>query len=182
MRVSEPGHQIWYDCVCRELETKSACNSCRVIYEQHLAIKKPPPPALASQPQLLLRCDYDALVLSTGYVVERALEMFPRVLEAGCILVGLQIGVDEFDKSVQVLGCDLQGVSTLWVRLVVGGGGLQHRSLGRSNRHSGSESQRKARPRLRRPCTHRRRGEHAASTRAHACHRGRAAGVSLDRI
>jgi hypothetical protein len=38
---------------------------------------------------LLLRCDYDALVLSTGYVVERALEMFPRVLEAGCVLVGL---------------------------------------------------------------------------------------------
>lgn len=46
--------------------------------------------------------------------------MFPRVLEAGCILVGLQIGVDEFDKSVQVLGCDLQGVSNLWVRSVVG--------------------------------------------------------------
>lgn len=58
------------------------------------------PPALMYQPKLLLRCDHDALVLSTGYVVERALEMFPRVLEAGCVLVGLQIGVDEFDEAV----------------------------------------------------------------------------------
>lgn len=69
------------------LKTKSACNSCCVIYEQHAAIKKPPPRLSCTSQKLLLRCDYDALVLSTGYVVERALEMFPRVLEAGCVLV-----------------------------------------------------------------------------------------------
>ena len=78
-----------------------------------LPTESAPTRALIHQPKTLLCCDYDALVLSTGYVVERALEMFPRVLEAGCIIVGLQVGVDEFDESVQVLGCDLQRVNTL---------------------------------------------------------------------
>jgi hypothetical protein len=37
--------------------------------------------------------------------------MFSRVLERRGILVGLEVGVDELDKAVQVFGCDLQSVS-----------------------------------------------------------------------
>jgi hypothetical protein len=55
---------------------------------------------------LLWRCD-DAFVLSAGYVIQGALEVFSRVLETRCVLVGLEVGVNEFDEAVEVLGCDL---------------------------------------------------------------------------
>lgn len=56
---------------------------------------------------LLLRRGDDALILTTRYVIERALEMFPRVLKTGCVFIGLQVGVDELDEAVKVLGCNL---------------------------------------------------------------------------
>jgi hypothetical protein len=56
-------------------------------------------------------------VFSARYVVQRALEMLPRIFETRRILIGLQIRVDEFDEAIEVFGCDLHIVSIERIRL-----------------------------------------------------------------
>lgn len=61
--------------------------------------------------EALLRRRDNTFILSARYVVERALEVFPWVLETGSVFVRLQIRVDEFDEAVEIFGRDLEHVS-----------------------------------------------------------------------
>jgi hypothetical protein len=57
------------------------------------------------------RRNNNTFVFSARYVVQRALEMLPRIFETRRILIGLQIRVDEFDEAIEVFSCDLHIVS-----------------------------------------------------------------------
>jgi hypothetical protein len=50
----------------------------------------------------LLCCGDDTFVLSARYVIQCALEVFSWIFETRCILVGLEIRVDELDQTVEV--------------------------------------------------------------------------------
>jgi hypothetical protein len=65
-----------------------------INYDDHNA---PSQPLLLSD---LLRRGDNTFVLSARYVVQCALEVFPRVLETRCVLVGLEVGVDELDQAI----------------------------------------------------------------------------------
>lgn len=54
---------------------------------------------------------HDALVLSRGDVFQSALEVPPRALNRSCVLVRLEIGVDELDEAVDVLDSHLASVN-----------------------------------------------------------------------
>lgn len=56
----------------------------------------------------LSRIGDNALVFSGADILQRTLEVTLWTLEAGIrlVLVGLQVGVDELDEAVEVLGCD----------------------------------------------------------------------------
>lgn len=63
-----------------------------------------------SAPSLRSR-HYDALILSRSDILQGALKVPPRALDRRCVLVGLEIGVDELDKTVDVLDGDLSIVN-----------------------------------------------------------------------
>lgn len=56
----------------------------------------------------LLSLSDDAFILASPNVLQRALKMALRAVEVGVwlVLAGLQVGVDQFDQSVEVLGGD----------------------------------------------------------------------------
>ena len=59
----------------------------------------------------LFRLGDDPLILTLVDVVERALEMPLRILQAGCLLAALDVAVDQLDQAVEVFGRDLASVS-----------------------------------------------------------------------
>lgn len=54
-----------------------------------------------------LRRSHHALIVPRRDIVERALEVLARVLQAGRVLVGVEVRVDELDEAVEVLCRDL---------------------------------------------------------------------------
>jgi hypothetical protein len=59
----------------------------------------------------LLRCRDHTLILSTRDIIQRALKMPLGVLKRGGVLIGLEIGVDELNESIEILCSDLDSVS-----------------------------------------------------------------------
>jgi hypothetical protein len=60
----------------------------------------------------LLWCSYHPFILAACYVIECALEVFPRVLERRSILVRLQVRVDKLNKAIKVFRRDLASISS----------------------------------------------------------------------
>jgi hypothetical protein len=54
----------------------------------------------------------NTFVLSTRYVIQRALEVFPWVLKTRRVFIGLEIRVDELDEAVEIFCSNLEIVST----------------------------------------------------------------------
>jgi hypothetical protein len=88
-------------------------------------------------------------------------------------LVTGQVGVDELDETVEILGGDLQRILAPRSRAFpLVGGCSPIRSSGQSSRHICRGSQQTARSRWQSPCTSLPRGERAGGTRGRVCRHG----------
>ena len=130
-----------------------------------------------------LRRQHYALVPTTPNILECLAEVLLAALDRGrLLLVSGDVGVDELDESVEVLGCYLVGtVNTARKRKNGAGAALElrgkyspTRSPGQSSRRIDPESRQTARSRWPSPCTSRLPEGLAADTLRRAFHLGRA--------
>lgn len=49
---------------------------------------------------------FHTIVLATSNVIERALEVFPRLFQPAGILCRVEVGMDQLDQSIQIFGCN----------------------------------------------------------------------------
>lgn len=116
------------------------------------------------------------LVLLALDHLERLQKVLPaRLHRRRVLLVRRQVGVDEFDQAVEVFGCDLSRVMSVFVQAAIeggGGGGIPTRSSDRNNTHIDPESRQTARWTWPSPCTSPPRGGPAGDIPGRASHRG----------
>ncbi len=131
-------------------------------------------PAPTPTSSLSLRCQDDAVVLLAADHLQCVLEVLLAGLDRHrLLLVARQVGVDQFDQAVEVLGSDLGGIS-MGQRCHGAHTDLPIRFAVQSSRRSGRGSRQTARWIRPAPCTSRPHAAPAADTREHACRRGRA--------